>query len=78
MTGELFQPAAHERVIEQRATAIAREMAEIVAAARRQTDEGFSRISAFHRRSVAQQKRFMRIKQIESGFFATQFQGVPA
>lgn len=75
MTGDLFRPAAHERVVEQRAAVIALEMAEIVATARRQTDEAFQRIGAFHRRSVAQQKRFMRIKQMESGFFFAQPQG---
>jgi hypothetical protein len=67
MTPDLFPPPAHEVLIERRAAEIQRELSAMARAALVELNERFDRIRAFANRSVAQRRRFLRIRQLLGG-----------
>lgn len=64
---DLFPPPAHEMLIERRAAEFQAEIKAMAELARREINERFDRILAFHHRSAAQKRRFYRYRLLTGG-----------
>lgn len=60
-----FLPPAHEALVEQRSAEIKDWLAAEFARLREATDQNFKQIRSFHHRSVAQRRRFWRLRIIQ-------------
>lgn len=61
----LFQPQAHEVVANTRHAEFMNELRQLVQRARTEIDNQFDKILVFHARSIAQRRRFLRIRQLQ-------------